>query len=254
MEIQGYAGIGLQPFVFPRATRTSNAGQDDGGMAVRTKHGQNASAAFAQNVAQRIEASLAKTDRDGQKGGSDGKTRDSSQLSASMARAMEFIRSEFGDRAATTTMALVYKGLSKDEITEEQLSQGLLSALSLIDRQFGFAAGDKVIDFFNRDLNQAVNDFFDNGQNEIFFAAEPDANAQSLAAPELAPEANKETVNSILELLRQGTMPGTMPGDEKSPPPVAPNHIYPPGTTVPAAYAAPFTDPAAPGTRLNITI
>jgi hypothetical protein len=252
MEIQGYAGIGLQPFVFPRATQAE--GKDDGNMAVRTKHSEDASAAFAQNVAQRIEASMAKTDRDSQKNGSKGTTRDSSELSASMARAMEFIRSEFGDRAATTTMALVYKGLSKDEITEEQLSQGLLSAMALIDRQFGFAAGDKVIDFFNSDLNKAVNDFFDNGQNEVFFAAEPGAHAQSLSASGLAQEttteANKEAANSILELLRQGTM---AEGEESSPP-VAPNHIYPPGTSVPAAYAAPFTDPAAPGSSLNITV
>lgn len=91
-------------------------------------------------------------------------------LARSLESAVEFVRENFGDQAATATMGLIYKNIGEGDVTEESLSNGLVAALKFIDRNFGIEAGDKTIAFFNKDLNNSLNDFFENGLMEEFYA------------------------------------------------------------------------------------
>ncbi len=109
-----------------------------------------------------------------QKGADDGAStvKDPSELAGALSRAADFIENKFGHDAATAFKGIVVSG-SGDSITEESLSNGLLKSVQFIDRNFGFAAGDEVMANFNSDLNNAINDYFENGLQEHFFAAEP---------------------------------------------------------------------------------
>ncbi|SMF27926.1 hypothetical protein [Desulfovibrio gilichinskyi] len=99
-------------------------------------------------------------------------SKDPSELAGALAEASNFIESEFGKDAATAFKGIVIAN-SGDTVTEESLSNGLLQSIQFIDRNFGFSAGDKVMDHFNANLNNVMNNHFENGLQEHFFAAKP---------------------------------------------------------------------------------
>jgi hypothetical protein len=100
------------------------------------------------------------------------KTVDSSALASSLENAANYIKKEFGDDASTAFMGIVIKH-SGSNVTEKSLGNALLQSVKFIDRNFGFSAGDKVMDQFNSDINKTMNDYFDNGLQEHFFAVNP---------------------------------------------------------------------------------
>ncbi|GAB7079499.1 hypothetical protein [Megalodesulfovibrio paquesii] len=95
-----------------------------------------------------------------------------SSLADALGGSMDYLRNEFGDATAQAAMAMVAKRLDDaGQISEEDISKGLLDAVRLVDGTYGFAAGDNVMRQFNGDLNDALNAYFDNGLQERFFAS-----------------------------------------------------------------------------------
>lgn len=174
MQVNGYSGQGLTPFI-------SALGASQGGtFRLSAGTGSAASAAFAQDIVRRT--APAPQGESSQPGGAapaqtvsmegDGSSRIMDQdLADSLAKAVDFVRGRFGDQAATAFMGLVYKGVGEAEVTEESLGRALLQGVRFLDRNFGFAAGDAAMAYFNQDLNQAMNQYFQNGLNEQFYAS-----------------------------------------------------------------------------------
>jgi len=117
---------------------------------------------FAEEMVRRIQAGMP-----------DSEGRDGSGLSASLVTSIDFVRENFGDRAATAVMGIMIKSVGEGQVSEQAFGQGMLQAVKFIDRNFGFAAGDTLIRKFNSDLNVEVNEYFDNGLNERIYAVTP---------------------------------------------------------------------------------
>jgi len=101
-------------------------------------------------------------------------------LEKSLTDAVEYVRDNFGDAAAKTVMGLISKGVGDGAGGEDAMGKGLLSALQFIDNQFGVAAGDQAINYFNGALNNAVNAYYQNGHNEEFYASDGTLGASQL--------------------------------------------------------------------------
>lgn len=102
---------------------------------------------------------------------SEGNPKDSEDLRQSLGQTMDWIRERFGDDTAAAAAGMILQSTSSG-VTEDSLGDGLLNTLKFIDRNFGIAAGDAAIAQFNGALNQEINEYFDNGADELFFAAE----------------------------------------------------------------------------------
>jgi hypothetical protein len=93
-------------------------------------------------------------------------------FSGALSGSVRWVADTFGDAAATAVMGIVYKHIGDGPVTEEALGDGLLDALRFVDRQFGTASGDAFMAQLNGGgLNDALNDYFDNGLNERFLVA-----------------------------------------------------------------------------------
>lgn len=148
-----------------------------------------------------------------QKESAQNKTADSSAIANSLENAANYIKKEFGDDASTAFMGIVLKH-SGDNITEDSLGGALLQSVKFIDRNFGFSAGDKVMDQFNSDINNSMNEFFDNGLQEHFFAVNPnqslDVTLQS-TFNKVSQDYGNDVSNSIKSMIEQ-----TLKDDGKS--------------------------------------
>jgi hypothetical protein len=100
-------------------------------------------------------------------------------LQAALAGAVETIRAQHGDAAATAVMGIVIKGVGDGAGGEDALGDALVSALKFIDRNFGIAAGDAAMATFNGALNTAINDYYQNGHLEEFYASDGSGGAGS---------------------------------------------------------------------------
>lgn len=101
-------------------------------------------------------------------------------LEKSLTEAVSFVEDNFGDRAARTFMGVVLKNAGDKALGEDDLGNALVDGLEFIDRAFGSAAGDKAMSFFNGELNQAINGYFQNGKNESFLAMDMDQASDKL--------------------------------------------------------------------------
>lgn len=101
-------------------------------------------------------------------------------LEKSLTEAVSFVEDNFGDRAARTFMGVVLKNAGSKPLNEDDLGNALVDGLEFIDRAFGIAAGDKAMSFFNGELNQAINGYFQNGKNESFLAMDMDQASDKL--------------------------------------------------------------------------
>lgn len=156
MQVQGFAATpyaALSPW--PGKAGLPNA---DRGLLV--------SGSFAQDMLRRL------TDQ-AQAAGQEQGARDPAGLADALKGAVDYLRENFGSEAATAGIGLVYQHAGNGPLTEDSLGRGLVAALKFVDRNFGQAAGDRVLDFFNGDLNSALNAYFENGLNERFLAAAP---------------------------------------------------------------------------------
>lgn len=93
-------------------------------------------------------------------------------LSGALSGSVRWVADKFGDAAATAVMGIVYKSIGDGPVTEDALGEGLLNALRFVDRQFGTTSGDAFMAQLNGGgLNDALNDYFDNGLSERFMVA-----------------------------------------------------------------------------------
>lgn len=142
----------------------------------------------------------------------EGEDKDASALASALVSAIDTIGAEHGDAAATAAIGMLAKNIGDGEITEENLGNGLLDVLRFTDRNFGFAAGDKLIDSFNGDLNDAINAYFDNGLTEKFYAVESGASTLVQAAPQLVNAVQdalgEEAADLVADILEQGLEDG----------------------------------------------
>ncbi len=126
-------------------------------------------------------------------------------LSGALSGSVRWMADTFGDAAATAVMGIVYKRIGDGPVTEDALGDGLLDALRFVDRQFGTASGDAFMAQLNGGgLNDALNDYFDNGLNERFLVA---------GAGNLADDAVQGAGAAKATLVQQamsGTTSGTM--------------------------------------------
>ncbi|OEU67083.1 MAG: hypothetical protein BA863_02090 [Desulfovibrio sp. S3730MH75] len=132
-------------------------------------------------------------------------SKDPSELASALTDASNFIENKFGKEAATAFKGLVIAN-SGDKITEDSLSNGLLKSIQFIDRNFGFAAGDQVMSHFNSNLNNAMNNHFENGLQEHFFAAQSGTNAKmnlSNTFAQVSQQFGEQTAKSIESLIDQ---------------------------------------------------
>lgn len=132
-------------------------------------------------------------------------SKDPSELADALANAADFIESKFGHDAATAFKGIVISN-SGDQINEDSLGNGLLKSIQFIDRNFGFTAGDQVMDHFNSNLNNAMNDYFENGLQEHFFATSPGATAKITLQntfAQVSQEFGQEAAKNIESLIEQ---------------------------------------------------
>ncbi|WP_338668976.1 hypothetical protein [Pseudodesulfovibrio methanolicus] len=138
-----------------------------------------------------------------------GEVKDSDGLRDQLASTMDWVREKFGDETAAAAAGIVIKATSSG-VNEDSLGNGLLNVLKFIDRNFGTNAGDTAIAQFNSGINTALNDFFDNGQNEIFHVAESTGEASATQAAgarifsQIAQETDSaDTLDQLNQLLEQ---------------------------------------------------
>lgn len=170
MQVQGFAATpyaALSPW--PGGTGSPNAGAAALKTAGSADRGLLVSASFAQDMLRRL------TDQAQAAGPNQAKdqAKDPAGLADALKGAVDYLRENFGSEAATASIGLVYQHAGNKPLSEENLGQGLVAALKFVDRNFGSAAGDRVLDFFNGDLNDQLNAYFENGQNERFLAVAP---------------------------------------------------------------------------------
>ena len=99
----------------------------------------------------------------------EGQPKDVSDLRESLGDTLDWISERFGEDAGTAVASMMLSATS-GTVNEEAIGNGLLSTLKFVDRNFGYAAGDTAIARFNSGVNQELNDYFDNGLSEVFYA------------------------------------------------------------------------------------
>ena len=93
-------------------------------------------------------------------------------LESALADAVDYVRAQHGDAAATAVMGIIVKGVGDGSGGEDALGDAMVSALQFIDRNFGVAAGDAAMTKFNGALNSSINDYYQNGHLEEFYASD----------------------------------------------------------------------------------
>ncbi len=229
MQLAVTTAYGLESFADRFANNAAFPGGNKG-LQVRTATQTDASSqAFAQDIVNRIQTTATPSQEENTTGGAtvqnasesdstqDARADATSELQRSLAQAVDYVRDNFGDTAAQATMGLVYKQIGNEGVTEDNLGKGLLNALRFIDRNFGFAAGDKVMAYFNQDVNKAINERFDNGLMETFYAApaRASANSQGLSLNSVMQEVTDkngvDVAQTLMESLEQALAQGEKP-------------------------------------------
>ena len=115
----------------------------------------------------------------------EGQPKDVSSLRKSLGSALDWVTERFGEEAGTAAASMMLSATS-GTVDEEAIGDGLLNALKFIDRNFGYAAGDAAIAKFNTGVNRELNDYFDNGRSEVFFAKPAGDAAETSATQDLS--------------------------------------------------------------------
>lgn len=111
----------------------------------------------------------------------EGQPKDVSDLRDSLGSTLDWISERFGEDAGTAAAGMMLSATSST-VDEKAIGNGLLNTLKFVDRNFGYAAGDAAIARFNSGVNQDLNEYFDNGQSEVFHVAESAAGAEQVSA------------------------------------------------------------------------
>lgn len=92
------------------------------------------------------------------------------KLENALGATVSYMANTHGEQAASAMIGIMYKSLGDGEINETTLGNALLDVVRFVDSNFGFDKGDNFMAHLNGTLNDSLNAFFDNGQNETFFA------------------------------------------------------------------------------------
>lgn len=134
-------------------------------------------------------------------------------LGASLTDALHYIEENFGENAASAARGIILQKTSSG-VTEDSLSNGLLGVIKMVDGNYGFSAGDKVISKFNGALNNALNKYFDNGYNEKFLAAPAGTSgalqAISSALSDFGAAYGEQAAQSLLSIIQQTGEDGSL--------------------------------------------
>ncbi|MDR2826264.1 MAG: hypothetical protein LBV76_05660 [Deltaproteobacteria bacterium] len=139
---------------------------------------QNIADSFAFDLSKRISGKnladiQANSDQQADKADGNGEEKQGQlhKLEQSLSSTVAYMAESHGEKAASAMIAIVYKRLGADEINEESLGNAFLDVTHFIDANFGTDKGDAFMAHLNGNLNQAMNEFFDNGLNETFMVA-----------------------------------------------------------------------------------
>jgi hypothetical protein len=154
-SLTAWGGTSLAQGALGKSAARSTASEDNGLVV---------DASFAQDMLRRLTTQA--------QAGTDGQAKDATGLVNALKDSMDYLRGNFGDQAATAAIGLVYQSVGDNPLTEDNLGRGLVNALKFVDRNFGAAAGDQAISYFNGALNEQLNAYFDNGANERFLAVD----------------------------------------------------------------------------------
>jgi len=121
-------------------------------------------------------------------------------LEKSLTEAVSFVEDNFGDRAARTFMGVVLQNAGSKPLSEDDLGNALVDGLEFIDKAFGIAAGDKAMSFFNGELNQAINGYFQNGKSESFLAMDADQASDKLG------EAMGQAISAMMDKFQENAV------------------------------------------------
>jgi hypothetical protein len=107
----------------------------------------------------------------------EGTEKDSTGLVDSLEDTVRWIEEQYGKDAATAAMGMVVQSAASGQ-SEQAIGDGLLNTLKMIDRNFGVNAGDAAMAKFNSGVNTELNNFFDNGSQEVFHAVSPEQSGE----------------------------------------------------------------------------
>jgi hypothetical protein len=160
-----------------------------------------AATGFAQSLTLRLQQAQA-----------EGEEKDTSSLASALVDTVDYIGQQFGADAASAAMGIVYSRVGEGEITEDSLGKGLLDVIRFTDRNFGFEGGDKLIGRFNGSLNDALNEYFDNGLNEQFYASTPQTATITQAIDSMLgtvqDQLGDDLADTVADILRAGLEDG----------------------------------------------
>lgn len=97
-------------------------------------------------------------------------------LQSSLENTINAIASRHGAEAASEVMSIVCNNVD-GAVTEEGMGNGFVEAIRFIDRNYGISEGNRLMGELNAGVNKEMNEYFDNGHNEVFFDAGQNSNA-----------------------------------------------------------------------------
>lgn len=121
---------------------------------------------MAGELVRRLDLNSVREQEDGQEQSGDS----SKHLRLSLSKAFTKVEKEFGGESATAVMGIFAAAIDDGGVSEEAVGEAMIDSIKFMDRNFGFAAGDKLMNLFNRDLNKSVNEYFDNGLTEQIYS------------------------------------------------------------------------------------
>jgi hypothetical protein len=158
---------------------------------------------MAAELVRRLDLNSVRSEGREDEGGSD----KSKHLALSLQKAFTRVEKDFGHGAATAVMGIFASAVDDGGITEEAVGEAMLDSVRFMDRNFGFAAGDKLMGLFNRDLNRRVNEYFDNGLNEQLYTKAQVQNALGAAVSKVSGAVlenfGQEDADAVAEILRR---------------------------------------------------
>ena len=126
------------------------------------------------------------------------------ELESALSATVAYMGAKHGDKAASAMIALVYKRLGDSEINEQSLGEAFLDVTRFIDKNFGTGAGDDFMAHLNGSLNDSINSFFENGQEEIFMVAPTSpSTGGGVDAASMLEELTKEYTETIKKILEE---------------------------------------------------
>ena len=128
------------------------------------------------------------------------------KLESSIQSAVDYVTEKHGEKAGTAMMGIMLKRLGENEITEESLGNAFLDVIRFTDKNFGIEAGDGLMAHLNGNLNDSLNEFFDNGLSEQFIAVTSGQTnaAQTLNSGQSSQKLAEQYTDAVMKIIKEG--------------------------------------------------